>query len=131
MKKFLIGSLFFAAPAVAFGQIGSATVSDDANTLVVGVLGFITDIVIPLIFIIAVVFFLYGLMKFVLNAGDEAARETGKSIMIWGTVALFVMLSIFAIIKFLQGTFGVDDADTNIPTVIDIPDYGSSPGVPQ
>lgn len=118
MKKFFIGSLLLLSPSIVFAQSFDTT---DASTLITSLLNFLQQFVIPLIFVVAVVFFFYGLMKFMLNAGDETARETGKQIMIWGAVTLFVMLSIFAIVEFLQNTFGVDAGDTNVTTDITIP----------
>lgn len=53
--------------------------------------------------------FLWGLAKFIfsLSAGNERAVEDGKKIMFWGTIALFVMVSVFGIVRILQTTLGV------------------------
>ena len=56
---------------------------------------------------LAIAFFFYGLAKYILNAGDEEKKKEGKSIMIWGVIALFVMVSIWGIINVLADTFGV------------------------
>ena len=58
------------------------------------------------IFGIALVFFLWGLAKFILVAGDEKKIQEGKNLMIWGIVAIFVMVSIWGIIRALQVIFG-------------------------
>ena len=68
----------------------------------------LTDIValiIPVVVALAFLYFLWGLLKFILHADDETKRAEGKQIMIWGTVALFVMLTIWGIIALLQNTF--------------------------
>ena len=68
----------------------------------------LTDIValiIPVVVALAFLYFLWGLSKFILHADDETKRAEGKQIMIWGTVALFVMLTIWGIIALLQNTF--------------------------
>ena len=59
---------------------------------------------IPIVFAAAFLGFFYGLAKYVFSAGNEEAKEQGKMIMIWGTIALFVMLSVFGIIRLFQGT---------------------------
>jgi len=56
--------------------------------------------------VLAFVAFFYGLAIFLLNREDKTANEKGKNIMVWGLIALFVLISIFGIIAFLQNTFG-------------------------
>ncbi len=68
-----------------------------------------TDLIysaLPLVIGIALLVFFWGLAKFILRAGDEKAREEGKQIMKWGIIALFVLVSVWGIIEFLQGEFG-------------------------
>ena len=59
----------------------------------------VTDILIPLVFALALLFFFWGVAKYIWSAGD--AKEEGKQIMVWGVVALFVMSSIWGIIYFI------------------------------
>ena len=69
----------------------------------------INDSVIPLIFALAVAMFVWGVVQFVLlNAGDEKKRTEGKQFMIWGVIALTVMLSVWGLVKILAVTFGFD-----------------------
>ena len=70
---------------------------------------FITAIVNPLIilmFALALVYFLYGVFLFVKNADAEGDRETGKTHILWGLVGLFVMVSVYGILKIVVGTVG-------------------------
>lgn len=67
---------------------------------------FLTVLIEPLIFAIALVVFLWGMVKF-LQAKDSSEREDGQKFMIWGVVALAVMLGVIGIIKILGGTFGI------------------------
>ena len=75
-------------------------------------LGFITCIInnsiIPLIFAIAIVMFIWGAVKFfIIEADEEAKRQQGKQFMIWGVVALAVMISVWGLISILGTTFGL------------------------
>lgn len=55
---------------------------------------------------LALLAFFWGLAKFIFRVGgDEKAVDEGKRTMQWGLVALFVMLSIWGIIRFLQSDF--------------------------
>ncbi|TRZ52383.1 hypothetical protein D4R99_02815 [bacterium] len=55
--------------------------------------------------VLAVVAFFYGLALFLFNRESKTINERGKNIMVWGAVALFVMVSIWGIIGLLQNTF--------------------------
>ena len=70
------------------------------NTLYIIIDGSVTIVV-----SLAVVFFLWGMAKFILKADDETERAKGKQIMIWGLLTLFVMVSVWGIINFLQLAF--------------------------
>lgn len=61
---------------------------------------------VPVIFGLSVLVFFRGLALFIWSAGDSASHEKGKGIMIWGLVGLFVMVSLWGILKFAYGDFG-------------------------
>ncbi len=63
---------------------------------------------IPLIFALGVMFLAWGTTMLVLNAGNEEAREKGKSIMIWGLLGFFVLASVWALVGILLRTFQLD-----------------------
>lgn len=70
--------------------------------------GIINNSVIPLIVALATVMFVWGVVQFfILNADEEAKRAQGKQFMIWGIVALAVMLSVWGLVGILGSTFGV------------------------
>ncbi|MDP3763843.1 MAG: hypothetical protein Q8Q92_04385 [bacterium] len=65
------------------------------------------QVVIPVIAGLALLVFFWGLFKFILRVGgDEKAVTEGKSLMIWGLIALFVLVSIWGIMRFLSGELG-------------------------
>jgi len=66
----------------------------------------INDSIIPLIFAIAVLAFIWGVLQFfILNPDEEAKRAQGRQFMIWGIVALAVMISVWGLVGILQSTF--------------------------
>ncbi|MDP2642130.1 MAG: hypothetical protein Q8P21_02480 [bacterium] len=82
-------------PAVASAQVGGLG----------GLLGQVDMIVrfsIPLLAGIALLVFLWGLVKFIFAQGSETIKAEAKKIMGWGIVALFVMVSVWGIVRFIQ-----------------------------
>lgn len=59
-----------------------------------------------LLAVVAVVIFLWGLLQFMANAHSEEARETGKKHMINGIIGLFIMVSVYGIMRLIVDTGG-------------------------
>ena len=98
------------APAVAllpFLALAQALKSGTLDGIAGGLLSVLNSIIIPLMIAIAVIIFFYGVVKYVLATGDDAARAQARSLMIYGVVGLFVMVSIWGLVGLLQGTFGI------------------------
>lgn len=53
----------------------------------------------------AVVYFLWGVLKYVRQSGDEKAREEGRKMIVYGLIAIFVMVSVWGLVNVLSGTF--------------------------
>lgn len=76
----------------------------------------VTKILIPLVFTLALLFFFYGVAKYIWSEGQ--GKADGRSIMVWGVVALFVMSSIWGLVNLLQDEFLVGkDSTGKIPTL--------------
>jgi hypothetical protein len=63
--------------------------------------------VVPFLFTLASVAFIWGIIQYFLNPDNEEKRKKGKSYMIWGIVALFVMISMWGLVGILTDTFGI------------------------
>jgi len=62
---------------------------------------------IVLLFSLAVVYFIYGLLQYLLSPDNEEIRKTSKSHMLWGIVGMFIMVSVFGIMNLITNTLGV------------------------
>jgi len=71
---------------------------------------------VPVIFGLALVAFLWGVAKYILNAADATKRKEGNAMMLYGIIALFVMLSIWGLVALLGGTFGINVGLPVLPT---------------
>jgi hypothetical protein len=63
--------------------------------------------VIPFLFTLAIAAFIWGVIQYFLSQNNEEKRKTGKSYMVWGLVALFVMVSMWGLVGILTHTFGI------------------------
>jgi len=99
MNKYVLGAVAFFLPAIAFAQ-GSIT-----STLAT-VTTWVQNLI-PLLMTLAVVVFFWGLVKYIANASDEGAKDSGKTLMIWGMIALFVMVAFWGIIGYFQSSLGI------------------------
>ena len=95
MKHTLISLavLMSTLPALAF----AVTNVFDFELLIISLLGKLGY----LFWILAIVAFFYGLVKFIANADDAAEREKGKNMMLWGMISLVVLVSMWAIVRFI------------------------------
>jgi amino acid transporter len=71
------------------------------------VMGILSQAVIILV-AFAVIFFLYGILKYITAGDDEEKRTKMKNVMIYGIVGLFVMVSFWGIVNILINTFQLD-----------------------
>ena len=69
---------------------------------------------------LAIVVFFWGLVKYIWSVGGSEDKSEGLQIMMYGVIAIFVMVSIWGIIRLLQNTFGVQSTDPIIPKGIQI-----------
>src|SRR5690606_22140998 len=72
-----------------------------------GRVGDIVQTIIGIAFMLAFLFFVWGIATFVKQAGDPAGREEGRQRMIWGVIALAVLATVWGIVQWLQGEFGL------------------------
>jgi len=106
MKKYItLGVLSVLTPTVVLAAVNT---SSGLGRIVVLVKDFIS-LLVPVVIAAAVLFFLYGLAKYLWSVADEKKSE-GKEIMIWGIVGLFVMVSVWGLVNLLSQTLGLDSS---------------------
>ncbi len=114
--KLITLTSLLALPLFASAQNNFSTLQSAIDSI-----GSIINSAIPVLIAAAVLVFIFGVVKFIVNAGKDDERKKGASIMISGIIGLFVILSVFALVNILQRTFGVDNQNTiqnaDIPTI--------------
>lgn len=63
---------------------------------------------ITFLFALAILYFLYGMVQFVLNQENEEAKSTGKQHMIWGVIGITIMMGVWTILRIVLRTFNID-----------------------
>src|SRR3989338_10236796 len=115
MKKVIAGALFL-SPTMAFAAVSGPL--GDTLDQVDAVVAFL----IPLLLSIAVLLFFWGLVKYIANASYEAAKESGKTLMIWGMIAIFIMVALWSILGWVQTTLELTgDIDTGATPNFSLP----------
>ncbi len=102
MKKTFLAAVVAITPVLAFAAEPLGNVSD-----LVGNIGELINLLVPIVFTLALLFFFWGLARFILSSGEE--KEKSKGIMIWGIVALFIMSSVWGITAYIGSALGVGE----------------------
>ena len=105
MKQFVYASVLFVSPLLVAAQIGPAGGNfGEVDTFFLRVLAFIDTILVPLIFALALLVFIYGMFKyFVLGGGNAEEQEKGKQLALWAIIGFVLMVSIWGIVNIIAG----------------------------
>ncbi|MBI1999464.1 MAG: hypothetical protein HYS74_02310 [Parcubacteria group bacterium] len=98
MKKLIIGSAFALFPFAVFAV--------ETAQQILGRVKNIFDTVIPIIIILALVWFLWGVFRYVTALGAEG-MEKARDTIIMGLVGLFVMVAVWGLVAIIGQTFGI------------------------
>ena len=73
-----------------------------------GIIGVLNTIVVPVIFTLAFLVFVWGVVNyFFLHGGEEGKREEGRQFILWGILGMVVLFSVWGIIRMLLSTLGI------------------------
>jgi hypothetical protein len=113
-KKFAyLSALLLALPLAASAQ----TLQPLAN--LIGAIARLVGALVPILITLALVAFFWGLIRYLWKGGDKASVANSKQLMIWGLVSLFVMVSVWGIVRLAQDALGVNpNAGATSPQVL-------------
>jgi hypothetical protein len=75
-----------------------------ANTIIY----LINDVLVPVIFALAFIVFLYGVAKaYIFSSGSEDAVSQGHRLILWGIIGFVVMISLWGLVNVVASTFGL------------------------
>lgn len=109
MKKLLF-SLLVASPLFAFAQTlrTQLLLNPAAHTPLGNIIIILLDILSLVTFIVgalALIWFFWGIIQYVLKADNEEKQREARSYMIYAVIGMFVMFSIWGLVALLRNTF--------------------------
>ena len=77
---------------------------------------FIQKSIIPLLFAIAVLVFIYGVVDFIRASATEGGDlNEKKQFMVWGIIGLAVMTGVWGLVAIITNTFGIGNVIPQLP----------------
>jgi len=95
---FLIPYIAFAAP-------------DNVNDALRILNKYIFNPIIMLLFLAAIIYFIYGLIVFMQESRSSDGRQTGAKHIMYGLIGLLIMISVYFILGVIMDTFGVNNVN--------------------
>jgi hypothetical protein len=121
----LSGSVLGFAPLLALAQVGttgatsgSCTVGNNGTLLgVLCLIGQILNAIVPVLIALGVVYFVWGVITYVISS-DEEAKKAGRDRIIFGIIGLAVIIGLWGLVNILRTTFGVNNTvQIQLPTI--------------
>lgn len=70
--------------------------------------------IVPFIFTLCVLVFLWGVAKtYIFSGGNEGERKKGHQLILWGIIGFAVMLSVWGLVNLLLALFGLTAGGTS------------------
>ncbi len=105
MKKYGFLFLIFSLPLT----VSAAATFADALGIIQGLLNGL----LPILIALAVVIFLWGVLKYIRASDNPEQRTEGRELMVYGIVAIFVMVSLWGLVNIIIDVF-FDASDLTI-----------------
>lgn len=98
----------FFAPALASAALYIGNDSRDISSVADTVLYIINGILVPVLFGLAFIVFIYGVAKtYIFSTGDEGKVKEGHQLILWGIIGFVVMISLWGLVNVVANTFGL------------------------
>lgn len=73
-----------------------------ADIVYKAIVPFVDGFVVPSLYILAFLFFLFGLFRYFFTGGEEN-RQTGKAFVMWGLIGMIAIFGVWGIVQLLLG----------------------------
>jgi len=97
--------LFAFTPLFALAQVANYSGFEE---FMLSTMNFINAILVPFVFAVALIVFLWGVFKtFILGGGDEEKQREGKQLMMYAIMGFVVMVSVWGIVNLIGSSLGL------------------------
>lgn len=116
-KKILLAFLFVGVLVSVYLKPVKALADPTLQTLIPEIQGFLNTAIVPFLITIAAVVFIYGVVRFIVQADNEEGRKRGRDFIIWGILGLVLIFVFWGIVNLIIGALGL------IPNMPDRPKF--------
>ena len=114
-KLFILGStVLIVMPILVFSANGGGIVG------IISIFNNILSMIIPVLVALAVVYFIWGVIQYLL-VGNEEKKKKAKEVIFSGLIGLFVIISFWGIIRVISNTIDVGPERLNEKAIPCIP----------
>lgn len=124
MKKFIVPALSLLAliPGFASAQIVDKGDGGAFEDLLINIIQFSNDVLIPFIIGIGFLVFVWGMFQFfILGGSNDEKKAQGKSLMIYATLGFVLIIIFFGIVNLITSSTGLEGESLNDTPVIVVP----------
>ncbi|MFA6416301.1 MAG: hypothetical protein WCW56_02310 [Candidatus Paceibacterota bacterium] len=82
---------------IAYAAVGRIALIDNIERVIL-------DPLITLLFALAVMYFIWGLLETITSGDDSAKRKTGSQHIMWGLIGIFIMVTVYGILNVVSST---------------------------
>ena len=112
MKKYLSFIVLFLSPILASAQplpgLANSNTGGNFGSLLVNILNFANNTLIPFIIGIGFLVFVWGMFQFFIAGGaNDDAKEKGKSLMIYATLGFVLIIVFWGVINLVASSTGL------------------------
>jgi len=86
------------------------------DTVLLKINFYIINPAIRILFALAFLIFVWGIIQYTLKRDSVDAKEQGRQHIMWGLIGLAIMTSVFFIIRVITRTLGIDEVQVNEST---------------
>ncbi len=125
MKKiayYIAGIFVTFTPQLASAQLATFGGGGPFAILLVNIIAFINNVLIPFIIAMGFLAFVWGMFKyFILGGSDDDKKVQGKSLMIHATMGFVIIIIFFGLVNMITSSTGLEgETLKNIP-IVEIP----------
>ena len=108
--RYSFSILLIVVPFLTFAE-SEAVIEQEVKGLIVRFVEVLVDPAVVLLFALAFLIFMWGLLQFMMSLSSGEPSTAGKSHMLWGIFGLVIMFSVAGIINVITSSIG--DTKTN------------------